>query len=182
MAHRNVRLTVHGRRLLIERVRSGRPAAHVAAERGISRTTAHQWVRRWRAEGEVGLHDRPSRPRTTPHRDRRQAPDRPCRQRCGPTHLGPVVRTHVRTTQRSPPFPPSLVLSEAVPERHYTHNEDRGAPRSAPAVLRREPTTPNVAEGMSVLEVGTGSGHSGALLSYLVGPDGQVTMLDMTRT
>ncbi|HEX5569029.1 MAG TPA: hypothetical protein VFY14_19265 [Streptomyces sp.] len=68
-----------------------------------------------------------------------------------------------------------------MPERHYTHNEDRGAPRSTPAVLRREPTTLNVAEGMSVLEVGTGSGHSGALLSHLVGPDGQVTILDMTR-
>jgi hypothetical protein len=34
--HRNARLTVHGRRLLVERVRSGRPVAHVAAEMGIS--------------------------------------------------------------------------------------------------------------------------------------------------
>ncbi|MEU4034349.1 leucine zipper domain-containing protein, partial [Streptomyces collinus] len=28
MSHRNARLTVHGRRLLVERVRSGRPVAH----------------------------------------------------------------------------------------------------------------------------------------------------------
>ncbi|MEU2460714.1 leucine zipper domain-containing protein, partial [[Kitasatospora] papulosa] len=28
MSHRNARLTVHGRRLLIQRVRSGRPVAH----------------------------------------------------------------------------------------------------------------------------------------------------------
>ncbi|MFF4737013.1 leucine zipper domain-containing protein, partial [Streptomyces sp. NPDC001262] len=68
MSHRNARLTVHGRRILIERVCSGRPVAHVAAEMGISRTTAHKWVRRWRAEGEPGLRDRSSRPRTTPHR------------------------------------------------------------------------------------------------------------------
>ncbi|WP_369199208.1 helix-turn-helix domain-containing protein, partial [Streptomyces djakartensis] len=68
MSHRNARLTVHGRRLLIERVRSGRPVAHVAAEMGISRPTAHKWLRRWRAEGEAGLHDRSSRPRRTPHR------------------------------------------------------------------------------------------------------------------
>ncbi|MDX6352747.1 MAG: hypothetical protein QOF84_7537 [Streptomyces sp.] len=32
MSHRNARLTVHGRRLLVERVSSGRPVAHVAAE------------------------------------------------------------------------------------------------------------------------------------------------------
>ncbi|MFJ3106065.1 helix-turn-helix domain-containing protein, partial [Streptomyces sp. NPDC086835] len=47
MSHRNARLTVHGRRLLVDRVRSGRPVAHVAAEMGISRTTAHKWVRRF---------------------------------------------------------------------------------------------------------------------------------------
>ncbi|MEU3851511.1 leucine zipper domain-containing protein, partial [Streptomyces sp. NPDC029554] len=66
MSHRNARLTVHGRRLLVERVRSGRPVAHVAAEMGISRTTAHKWLRRWRAEGEAGLYDRSSRPHRTP--------------------------------------------------------------------------------------------------------------------
>ncbi|MFJ8154174.1 helix-turn-helix domain-containing protein, partial [Streptomyces sp. NPDC094468] len=54
MSHRNARLTVHGRRLLVERVDAGRPVAHVAAEMGISRATAHKWVRRWRAEGEAG--------------------------------------------------------------------------------------------------------------------------------
>ncbi|MFD5889443.1 helix-turn-helix domain-containing protein [Streptomyces sp. NPDC060334] len=52
MSHRNARLTVFGRRLLIERVASGRPVAHVAAEMGISRATAHKRMRRWRAEGE----------------------------------------------------------------------------------------------------------------------------------
>ncbi|MFF2432337.1 IS481 family transposase, partial [Streptomyces mirabilis] len=45
MSHRNARLTVHGRRLLVERVCAGRPVAHVAAEMGISRATAHKWVR-----------------------------------------------------------------------------------------------------------------------------------------
>ncbi|MYY18454.1 helix-turn-helix domain-containing protein, partial [Streptomyces sp. SID4912] len=68
MSHRNARLTVHGRRILVERVLAGRPVAHVAAEMGISRPTAHKWVRRWRTEGDAGLADRSSRPRTTPHR------------------------------------------------------------------------------------------------------------------
>ncbi|MER5209370.1 leucine zipper domain-containing protein [Streptomyces sp. NPDC002838] len=58
MSHRNARLTVHGRRLLVERIRSGRPVAHVAAEMGISRVTAHKWIRRWQSEGEPGLCDR----------------------------------------------------------------------------------------------------------------------------
>lgn len=70
---------------------------------------------------------------------------------------------------------------DSVPERHYTHNEDRGVTphRSNPKVIRRELTSLGVAEGMSVLEVGTGSGYSGALLSHLVGPEGQVTSLDI---
>ncbi|WP_326772902.1 helix-turn-helix domain-containing protein [Streptomyces sp. NBC_01445] len=67
-SHRNARLTLHGRRILVERVCSGRPVAHVAAEMGISRPTAYKWFRRWQAEGESGLYDRPSSPYTTPRR------------------------------------------------------------------------------------------------------------------
>src|ERR671924_1078576 len=81
VSHRNARLTVHGRQLLVDRVRSGRPVAHVAAEMGISRPTAHKWVRRWRAEGEAGLHDRPSRPRATPHRTPAETETQVCRLR-----------------------------------------------------------------------------------------------------
>jgi hypothetical protein len=58
LPHPNAQLTVHGRRLLVDRVRDGRPVAHVADEMGISRTMAHKWVRRWRAEGDAGLYDR----------------------------------------------------------------------------------------------------------------------------
>ncbi|WP_343948525.1 leucine zipper domain-containing protein, partial [Spirilliplanes yamanashiensis] len=59
MAHRNARLTVHGRRLLIQRVvGDGRPVAHVVAELGCSRATGYKWLARWRAEGHAGLHDR----------------------------------------------------------------------------------------------------------------------------
>ena len=57
MSHRNARLTVHGRRLLVERV------------------PAHKWVRRWRAEGEQGLHDLLDRP--TGQVIRRYERDRP---------------------------------------------------------------------------------------------------------
>ncbi|MDC2949297.1 helix-turn-helix domain-containing protein [Streptomyces heilongjiangensis] len=62
MSHRNARLTVHGRRLLIERVRRGRPVARVAAEMGISRATAHKWMRRWRSQACRSKTPRPARP------------------------------------------------------------------------------------------------------------------------
>ena len=69
MVHRNARLTVHGRRLIVERVlHQGRPCAHVAAEMGVSRQCASRWVSRYRAEGEDGLRDRSSRPRSCPTR------------------------------------------------------------------------------------------------------------------
>lgn len=66
--HANARLTPEGRRILVERIAGGRPAAHVAAEMGVSRTTAYRWWRRYQTEGEAGLFDRSSRPRSCPHR------------------------------------------------------------------------------------------------------------------
>ena len=67
MAHRNARLTVHGRRLLVHRVRElEMPVAHVAKAMGISRQCAHRWVARFDAEGDAGLHDRSSRPHSMP--------------------------------------------------------------------------------------------------------------------
>ncbi|THC47025.1 IS481 family transposase [Streptomyces sp. A1499] len=104
MSHRNARLTVHGRRLLVERVCSGRPVAHVAAEMGISRATAHKWVRRWRAEGEPGLADRSSRPLTTPHRTPPAMEARVCdlrrARKLGPARIGPVLGLPASTVHR----------------------------------------------------------------------------------
>ncbi|WP_405595981.1 IS481 family transposase [Streptomyces sp. NBC_01410] len=104
MSHRNARLTVFGRRLLVERVLAGRPVAHVAAEMGISRPTAYKWMARWRAEGELGLHDRTSRPRTTPHRTQADTEARVCRLRqerkLGPARLGPILGLPASTVHR----------------------------------------------------------------------------------
>lgn len=104
MSHRNARLTVHGRRILVERVLAGRPVAHVAAEMGISRPTAHKWVRRWRAEGDGGLHDRPSTPHATPHRTPAVIEAEVCRLRTdrklGPARIGPIVGLPASTVHR----------------------------------------------------------------------------------
>lgn len=74
MSHPNARLTVPGRRLLVARVRAGRPVAHVADEMGISRTTAHKWIRGRRIAGDAGLYDHPRRPLTTPVLTRHKEP------------------------------------------------------------------------------------------------------------
>ncbi len=66
--HANSPLTVRGRMMLVERIGSGRPIAHVAAEMGISRKTATKWWQRFQEEGPDGLEDRSSRPRRCPHR------------------------------------------------------------------------------------------------------------------
>ena len=69
MSHRNARLTVYGRQLLVHRVRElGMPVAHVAKAMGISRQCAHRWVARFDAEGDAGLADRSSRPHSMPTR------------------------------------------------------------------------------------------------------------------
>lgn len=66
MVHRNARLAPAGRLILVQRVLSGRPVAHVAKELGVSRQCAHRWVSRFRQHGPTGLLDRSSRPRSRP--------------------------------------------------------------------------------------------------------------------
>lgn len=60
MAHPSARLTPRGRRLLVDRVRSGWTIAKAAQAAGISRQTGSKWIGRFRREGEPGLLDRSS--------------------------------------------------------------------------------------------------------------------------
>ena len=67
MAHRRAKLTVLGRRLLVDRITvDGMAVAHAADMVGVSRQTAWKWLRRYEAEGETGLEDRSSRPAHSP--------------------------------------------------------------------------------------------------------------------
>jgi transposase InsO family protein len=68
VSHGSARLTVHGRRLIVERHRAGWKQAHIAAAMGVSRKCVKTWIDRFAAEGEAGLRDRSSRPHTTPRR------------------------------------------------------------------------------------------------------------------
>lgn len=105
VGHRNARLTVHGRRLLVWRVRDqGMPVAHVAKAMGISRQCAHRWVARFDTEGDAGLEDRSSRPhrsptRTSPKIEQAVVAAR-TRYRRGPDWLGPELGIPARTVTR----------------------------------------------------------------------------------
>ena len=68
MSHANARLTPAGRLIMVQRIQAGRAVAHVAAEMGISRTTAWRWWRRFREHGPAGLIDRSSVARSHPAR------------------------------------------------------------------------------------------------------------------
>ena len=67
--HGNARTCPHSRKLLVERIESKSWSVAAAAEAaGVSERTAYRWLKRWREEGETGLLDRSSAPRTIPHR------------------------------------------------------------------------------------------------------------------
>lgn len=67
--HSNAKLTPSQRKLLVRRVRKEAwPVTEVAEAAGVSRHTAHKWLRRFESEGEAGLEDRSSRPHRIPRR------------------------------------------------------------------------------------------------------------------
>ena len=105
MGHRNARLTVRGRRLLVERVRiEGQPVAHVAKAMGVSRQCAHRWVARFDAEGDAGLEDRSSRPHRTPTRTsvaiEQKVVEARLELRVGPDQLADELGVPARTISR----------------------------------------------------------------------------------
>ncbi|MFG3701604.1 protein-L-isoaspartate O-methyltransferase [Micromonospora sp. NPDC047620] len=73
-------------------------------------------------------------------------------------------------------------LLSSVPEPYYVHNEDRGETlhRSAPEAIQRDVIALQVRDGDHVLEIGTGTGYSGALLAARAGTSGRVTSVDIS--
>jgi len=102
--HANARLTPAGRKILVSRIESGRPVAHVAAEMGVSRKTADRWWRRWQLEGDDGLVDHSSRPRRCPKQtpaslERRIVRLR-TRRKLGPARIASIVGMPPSTVHR----------------------------------------------------------------------------------
>ena len=102
--HGNAPMTPRGRMIMIERIVSGRPVAHVAAEMGVSRKTADKWWRRWLAEGDSGLEDRSSRPHRCPHQTPARVEERIVRLRqrrkLGPARISSIVGIPASTVHR----------------------------------------------------------------------------------
>ena len=64
--HKNARLSLYCRALLVDRVMKGRSGSQVARELGVSLKSVTKWVQRYQAEGSEGLKDRSSRPHRQP--------------------------------------------------------------------------------------------------------------------
>lgn len=102
MSHGRARLTPFGRLLLVTRILEEEWTVAAAAESlGVSRATAHKWVRRYRDEGAGGLQDRTSAPHRRPRALPRHQVERIIRARqrrkVGPHRLGPELG-HPRST------------------------------------------------------------------------------------
>jgi transposase InsO family protein len=104
VSHRNARLTVHGRVLLIQRHQAKWKQAHIASAMGISRKCVKYWITRYDAEGEAGLHDRSSRPHHSPTRTSEATEQAVLKirteQRRGQDWIGPELGLPARTVSR----------------------------------------------------------------------------------
>ncbi|HWR46771.1 MAG TPA: rRNA adenine N-6-methyltransferase family protein [Pseudonocardiaceae bacterium] len=79
---------------------------------------------------------------------------------------------------------PVQAALDSVDEDGYTKRPDgTRVPQSfSPLVIARMLDLLDIEPGMRVLEIGTGSGYSTALLSQLVGDDGHITSVEIDRT
>lgn len=105
MSHRNARLNVRGRQLLVERVcGQGWAVAHAAKAQGVSRQCAHRWVARFREEGQAGLLDRSSRPHRCPGQTPVEVEEQIVlarrQERRGQDWIGPELGVPARTVSR----------------------------------------------------------------------------------
>ena len=104
MSHGSARLTVHGRRLIVQRHQAGWKQAHIAAAMGVSRKCVKSWIDRDAAEGDAGLVTRSSRPHSmltrTSRQDEQRVPAARAEHREGPDVLASKVGVPARTVSR----------------------------------------------------------------------------------
>ena len=104
VSHGSARLTVHGRRLIVQRHQAGWKQAHIAAAMGVSRKCVRTWIERYAAEGEGGLVTRSSRPHTLGTKTSDELEQRVLAARAehreGPDVLGPRIGVPARTVSR----------------------------------------------------------------------------------
>ena len=104
MSHGSARLTVHGRRLIVQRHQAGWKQAHIASAMGVSRKCVKTWIDRYAAEGR----GRAAHPVLAPPHDAHEDPEQVeqkvlaarAEHREGPDVLGPRVGVAARTVSR----------------------------------------------------------------------------------
>lgn len=138
MVHANARTNVFARRLMVQRVSAGWPAAHVAEQLGVSRATVHKWLRRYSEGGDAALADRSSRPRRMPSRtpaavEKRVLAARRRRRRgavvlavelgLNPSTVGRILaRHHMPPLAAVDPITGELVRASRRPANRYEHS------------------------------------------------------------
>jgi transposase InsO family protein len=131
VAHRRAKLTVLGRRLLVDRILvEGMAVAHAADMAGVSRQTAWKWLRRFEAEGEPGLEDRSSRPHGMPRSLPQDLVDAVLaarhEHRFGPHRLAPIVGV------------PRSTIGDILTRRGLSRLADQDGPTGIPIRYVRE--------------------------------------------
>jgi len=117
--HPSARLTPMGRRTLCGRVEAGELVSTVARQMGVSRQTAHKWLRRWRAG--MPMADASPRPRSSPTRTPPDVRDlvvgTRLALRCNALALAAVTGVPARTCSRIVAAAGCPALSEYDPVR-----------------------------------------------------------------
>ena len=94
----------------------------------------------------------------------------------------PAIESALRAVPRHV-FVPGVSPQEAYQdEAIVTKRDDAGVPVSSssqPAIMAIMLDQLDLARGQRVLEIGAGTGYNAALISHIVGPDGQVTTIDI---
>lgn len=102
--HANAKLTIRARRELVERMAAGWTAGDIADQMNVSRATVYKWWRRWQLEGDTGLWDRSSRPRSCPKQTTRRIERRivslRTSRKLGPARIAGIVEMHPSTVHR----------------------------------------------------------------------------------
>jgi transposase InsO family protein len=153
MAHRRARLNVFGRQLLVMRVIEERwTVAEATRAAGVSRSTGHKWLARYRAEGMAGLEDRSSRPhrspRTTPPEVVRAILRERVRRRYGPHRLAPLLGL------------PRSTISDVLARTGFSRLADADRPSGVPLrYVRERPGELVHQDHKKVARVPAGGGH-----------------------
>jgi transposase InsO family protein len=153
VSHRNARLNVRGRQLLVQRViEQGWQVAHAAKAQGVSRQCASRWINRFRREGPTGLADRSSRPHRSPHRTPVEVEvavvELRSTQRRGQDWIGPELGLAPRTVSR-------ILRRQQVPYLHECDPMTGEVIRSSKATaVRYERERPGELVHMDVKKIG----------------------------